>query len=117
MVTRFPAFAKALTLAILSFPRLASAQEGSGTTGADVLAWTEAQQDSFFQISVAMVGIVATQVDGREHIADCINGWYGGGDASQPQRSARIREVMQAMPQHHPQVIVLAVIEDVCAEF
>lgn len=117
MVTRFHAAAKVMALAALSFPQFASAQESSGFTGAQVLEWAEGQQNAYFQASVTMIAIVATQVKGREHIANCIDGWYGGGDASQPQRSARILEVMQAMPQYHPQAIVLAVIEDACGDF
>lgn len=114
MVTRFRTSAKAITLAALSFPQIAAAQS---FTGADVLGWPEESQNSFFQTSVTMVGIVASQVEGHEHIAECIDNWYGGGEASLPQRVGRIREVMQAMPEYHPQIIILAVIEDACGEF
>lgn len=117
MIARFRIAAKAAALAALSFPQLAVAAEGECFTGADVLAWSEAQQDSYFQASVTMIGIVATQVEGKEHIADCIDGWYGGGDASQPKRSAHIRQAMQAIPQYHPQATILAVITQECGEF
>lgn len=86
-------------------------------TSAHVLNWSDEQQDGYFQASVTMIGIVATQVKGREHIADCIDGWFGGGDASQPKRSARIRDVMKGLPDYHPQAVILAVIEKECGEF
>lgn len=89
----------------------------NGFTSADVLKWSEAEQDSFFQTSVTMIGIVATQTGEHTHIAECIDGWYGGGDASQPQRSERILEVMQSLPEYHPQAVILVVIEKECGKF
>lgn len=117
MIARFPAATKAAVLLALSFPQLTAAAEGGGFTGADVLAWPEADQEGYFQASVTMIGIVATQVEGKEHIADCIDGWYGGGEQALPKRAARIRQAMQALPQYHPQATILAVIVQECGEF
>ena len=114
MIAFKTAAANAVLAAALGFPQLVSAD---GFTGADVLGWSQEAQDSFFQTSVTMIGIVATRRPDTAHIAECIDGWYGGGDASQPQRSARIREVMQGLPQYHPQAVILAVIEKECGEF
>lgn len=86
-------------------------------TSKDVLAWSGTAQDSFFQTSVTMIAIVATQTGQHDHIAQCIDTWYGGGPESQPQRSARLREVMENLPNHHPQAVILAVIEKECGEF
>ncbi|MDX8347373.1 hypothetical protein SLH49_05175 [Cognatiyoonia sp. IB215446] len=86
-------------------------------TSADVLAWEEGAQDSYFQTSVMMIAIVATQTGEHGHIAECIDDWFGGGDGSQPERSARIREVMEGLPDYHPQALILAVIEKECGEF
>lgn len=117
MVTRFRLLTKAMALVALGFPQVVAGQENGGFTGADVLKWTEAQQSNYFQTSVTMIGIVATQVEGREHIANCIDGWYGGGEQALPKRAARIRQVMEAMPQYHPQATILAVIAQECGEF
>ncbi|MEE4538269.1 MAG: hypothetical protein V2J51_07240 [Erythrobacter sp.] len=102
-----------LTL-LLTCPQVSA---GQGFTAADVLKWTEDQQDSYFQTSVTMIGIVATQVEGREHIAECIDSWHGGGNQSQPARSAEIREGMEALPEHHPQAVILAVVQKECGAF
>ena len=88
-----------------------------GFTSADVLGWSAESQDSYFQTSVTMIAIVATQTGRHDEIAACIDGWYGGGDASQPQRSARIRSVMEGLPDYHPQAVILAVIEKECGDF
>jgi hypothetical protein len=114
MIAGFRSTAKALTLAALTFPQLAVADE---FTGADVLAWTEAQQDSYFQTSVTMIGIVATQVAGREQIANCIDGWYWKGEGADPEKNASIREAMQRFPETYPQALILAVVEKACGQF
>jgi len=99
---------KAILAACLICPQTSYAEKFNS---ADVLEWSEEAQDSFFQTSVTMIGIVATQTGEHGHIAECIDGWYGGGDESQPKRSARIRDVMQGLPEYHPQAVVLAVIK------
>ncbi|MBO9401424.1 hypothetical protein [Shimia sp. R9_3] len=99
-------------LAFLPQPSLAD-----GFTSADVLEWSEKQQDGYFQSSVTMIGIVATQVEGKEHIARCIDAWHGGGNDSQSARSAQIREVMKGLSNYHPQAVILAVVEKECGDF
>ena len=83
----------------------------------NVLEWSEESQDSYFQTSVTMIAIVATQTGQHDHIAECIDQWFGGGDASQPKRSGRIREVLSNLPNYHPQALFLAVIEKECGDF
>lgn len=117
MIARFPAATQAAVLAALSFPQLTAAAEGEGFTSAAVLAWSEAQQDSYFQTSITMIGIVATQVEGREQIASCIDSWYWKGDSSDPEKNALIREAMQRFPDLYPQAMVLAVVEQACGKF
>lgn len=95
----------------------AAAASADGFTGADVLEWDEEHQKGYFQTSVTMIGIVATQVDGREHIANCIDAWHGGPVEGAEMRAARIREVMQGIPEYHPQTVILAVIEKECGKF
>lgn len=114
MIAKKTLYAK---LALACFALCPQAVLAQGFTSKDVLAWSVPAQDSFFQTSVTMIGIVATQTGQHNHIADCIDTWYGGGPASQPQRSARLRDVMQALPDHHPQAVILAVIEKECGEF
>lgn len=114
MITHKALLLNAFVLVLTSFPQISAAD---GFTSADVLEWSEENQNGFFQASVTMIGIVATQTGEHDHIAECIDSWYGGGDESQPQRSARILEVLESLPEYHPQAIILAVIEKECGEF
>lgn len=82
-----------------------------------MLEWSEHEQESYFQSSVMMIAIVATQTGEHTHIAECIDGWMGGGDQSVPKRAERIRNVMETIPQYHPQAVILAVIEEACGDF
>jgi hypothetical protein len=95
----------------------AAAASADGFTSADVLKWSEESQNSFFQSSVNMIGLVATQIEGRDHIAECIDSWFGGAVVGAEQRAARIREVMQGIPEYHPQAVILAVVEKECGDF
>lgn len=114
MITIKRLFTKGILAALAFYPQVLSA---GGFTSADVLNWDKEAQDSYFQTSVTMIAIVATQTGEHDAIAKCIDGWYGGGDASQPQRSARIRSVMEGLPNYHPQALILAVIEKECGDF
>lgn len=114
MITLKGSLTKAACVLALSFPQALLAE---GFTAGDVLEWGTSSQDSYFQTSVMMIAIVATQTGQHDHIAECIDGWYGGGDASQPKRSARILSVMESLPDYHPQALILAVIEKECGKF
>ncbi|WP_300016411.1 hypothetical protein [uncultured Roseobacter sp.] len=114
MINVLKASGKAFLAVCLVCPQQSFAD---GFTSADVLEWSADKQDGYFQASVTMIGIVATQTGEHGHIAECIDAWFGGGDASQPQRSARILEVMRGLPDFHPQAVILAVIEKECGDF
>lgn len=114
MISKKQIGCKAIAALVAFYPQTSFAES---FTSATVLEWSESDQDGYFQTSVTMIGIVATQTGKHGHIAECIDNWYGGGDASQPQRSDRIREVMRALPDYHPQAVILAVIEKECGEF
>lgn len=110
MIARNWIAANAAALAFLTCPQLLSAD---GFTSAQVLEWGESSQNALFQNSITMAGIVATQV--RPDIARCIDGWYSAGQIEQ--RQAQIRDALQLYPDHHPQAIILAVIEKACGQF
>ena len=84
-------------------------------TSADVLSWNEEDQNILFLNSILMVGIVATQTDESGRTARCIDDWYS--DDAIPERQDYIRSVLERFPDHHPQVMILAVIEKECGEF
>lgn len=106
-----------LVTTLIATLALALPASAESFTSADVLEWDEEQQAGYFQTSVTMIGIVATQVDGSEHIANCIDAWFGGPVEGAEKRAARIREVMQGIPEYHPQAVILAVIEKECGKF
>jgi len=113
MITRKLFIAKAFVLALASFPQFSDAQTFTGET---VLTWSEESQNSLFQTSIVMANIVATQTGSHDHMVECINEWYGT-EALQAQRHDHIRSVIEDYPEHHPQAIILAVIERACGQF
>lgn len=104
--------AKLLFAASLFYPQLSSA---NGFTSADVLQWSHRSQEAMFQTSVTMIGIVATQTGNHGHIARCIDQWTANG--TEAARNDRIRDAMRRFPQHHPQAIILALVEKECGAF
>ena len=114
MITLKGSLTKAVVALGLTFPQTVLSEE---FTAADVLEWSEESQDSYFQTSVTMIAIVATQTGQHDQIAESNDQWYGGGDASHPKRTGRIREDMSNLPSYHPQALILAVIEKECGDF
>ena len=114
MITPKALIANAALMFAASFPQLVSAES---FTAADVLEWSEGQQNGYFQTSVTMIAIVATRMERNAHIAECIDRWHGGGEESLPARAAQIREVMEGLTEYHPQVVILAVIQKECGKF
>lgn len=112
MIARFRTATKAAALLALSFPQLAAADT---FTSATVLEWPEAQQNALFQTSITMAGIVATRRDDTRHIARCVDDWYA--EDVLTQRQSEIRDAMTQHPQHHPQAIIVALIEKNCGFF
>lgn len=112
MIARFRSPTKVAVLLVLSFPQLAAAE---GFTSADLLAWPETEQASYFSISVGMVGIVAMQTGRHDDAVTCINNWYWpGGTQEHGSQNETIRTVMRSLPDAHPQAIIMAVIEREC---
>lgn len=101
-------------LALASYPHLSLADS---FTSADVLEWAEDSQDNYFQTSVTMIGVVATQTGAHGHIATCIDDWYWQGNVANPEHNDAIRAAMQRFPDLYPQAIVLAVVEKQCGKF
>ena len=88
-----------------------------GFTSADVLAWSEEGQNSYFNTSISMIGILATRTGSHGEIATCLNTWYWNDEGSDPAKNALIRNVMKNLPDHHPQAVILAVVEKYCGSF
>lgn len=102
-------------LATLAFcPQVSTA---GGFTGSELLEWSVAEQDSYFQTSIGMVAVVGTQTNFPKDIVECLNQWYWPNGALDPNRNSEIREALTRFPKAHPQAIVLAVIERECGSF
>lgn len=86
-------------------------------TSATVLEWDRTSQNALFQNSVTMIGIVATQTGQHGEIAECINEWYWEDGEVSPARNEQLRDTLALYPEHHPQVIVLAVVQKACGSF
>lgn len=114
MINVLKASSKAFLAACLIFPQLSFAAD---FTSADVLEWSEASQDSYFNTSVGMIAILATQTGSHGHIADCLNDWYWTEDGNDPEKNELIRDVMAGLKDYHPQAVIIAVVEKHCGSF
>lgn len=84
-----------------------------GYTSADLLERPIEAQNAHIQVSVMMIGVVATQI--RPDIAHCVNDWYGGDQMGQ--RNEFIRSVMREHSDFHPAGVILAVVQRQCGHF
>ena len=112
MIARFRTLTKAAVLLALSFPQFAAADT---FTSATVLGWSEEQQLSLLRSSVTMIALIAMQRDDTNHIARCIDTWFEEG-----QMQAKLdgfRDAMTRYPDHHPQGIIMVLVEKECGKF
>lgn len=86
----------------------------AGTTTADFLKWEHKAQVSFFQITISMLGTVATQV--RPEMASCIDDWYFKNEATQKERHAEILTIMPSYAEFDPTAFMLGYVESICGE-
>ena len=83
-----------------------------GFTAEKFLQFTKAEQASYFQTSVTMAGVIATQT--RKDLARCIDDWYFGSSETTKKRNASMMELMKKYPKHHPSGIIAAAINKAC---
>lgn len=83
-------------------------------TAADVLGWAQASQDSFFEASVSMAAVLASQ--DKNPAAACINDWYFKDRSAIRTANNEIREVMREYSEHYPGIVIVAVIERECGD-
>ncbi|UWQ73602.1 hypothetical protein [Leisingera sp. M658] len=114
MIARKRLFAKGILTALALCPQLSAA---NGFTSADVLQWEQSAQDSMFQTSIGMLAVVASQMDDKAQLAECIDDWYFADPSAKPARNGAIREAMEKFPDYHPQIILFAVVEKECGKF
>ncbi|MFV0513437.1 MAG: hypothetical protein ACK5MY_07380 [Jhaorihella sp.] len=113
MIARNHLIVKVFLPVLALCPQLSIAEE---FTSSDVLKWDQSSQNALFQASIVMTNIIATRTGQHDHILECINEWYGTAEL-QARRHNHIREVLANYPDHHPQGIILAVIEKACGRF
>ncbi len=83
-------------------------------TAADVLAWEEKNQDSFFETSISMAGVLAVQAENPA--GKCINDWYFKSEAATQAANDQIRAVMREYSGYYPGTVIVAVIERECGD-
>lgn len=101
--------ATAIMLGVLVFPQFSVAK---GFTGADILKWDEASQNSYFHTSLGMAGVIASQ--NRQEAARCIDEWYFSNEITQKQRNEHLLSMMRKFPKYHPQTTIFAVLTKTC---
>jgi hypothetical protein len=103
----------AILTSLLALTTQAYAQDGY--TSADLLERPVEAQNAHIQISVGMIGVVATQT--RPEIARCVDDWFFGDDAIMAERTENIRSVMREHSSFHPAGVILAVVQQACGSF
>ncbi|MEM0987349.1 MAG: hypothetical protein AAGK00_00610 [Pseudomonadota bacterium] len=83
-------------------------------TAADVLGWEETSQNSFFETSVSMAGVIAIQSENPA--GRCINDWYFKTDAGKQSANQEIRKAMTRFSDFYPASVIVAVLEKNCGE-
>lgn len=83
-----------------------------GFTTADLLERPVEAQNGHIQVSVTMIGVIASQI--RPEIARCIDDWYG---PAVNERNAYIRSIMQQHSEFHPAGVILAIVQRECGQF
>ena len=106
----FKAFIFSLFL-IFTVPQNAMA----GTTTAEFLKWDRKAQESFFDVSLTMVGFVSAQTKPR--MAECINNWYFKTKSLQSKRNENFLREMPKYKSYHPTAVLLGFIEKACGKF
>jgi len=86
----------------------------AATTTADFLKWERKAQDSFFQISISMAGVIASQV--RPEMAKCIDDWYYGDQSLESQHHTEILEIMSDYLEFKPHAVLLGYLEAICGK-
>jgi hypothetical protein len=101
-------------LGVVSVVGLCPQNSAAGTTVEDFLTWTRPAQDGFFQISISMIGTIATQV--RPEMATCIDKWYFEAPDIQNAEHNIILELMPAYSTFDPTAFMLAYVENRCGK-
>ena len=86
-----------------------------GFTAEKFLQFNKAEQASYFQISVTMAGVIATQT--RKNLARCIDIWYFESSETIEKRNTFMVSLMKKYLTHHPSGIIAAAIERACGSF
>jgi len=109
MIAKFRKTAIAAALLFAAFPQVSVAEE---FTGAQILAWEQEKQDSYFQISIIMASFIAAQKHPEQ--AKCIDKWYFEDIAA---KNNRVRESIALYSDYHPSGVIIAVLKKACGDF
>ena len=71
--------------------------------------WGKPSQELYIGASIRMAGIIMSRNSATQ--SKCIESWYQN---QKEQRHKAIRKTMKEYPSHHPQGIILAVLEKQC---
>lgn len=98
--------------ALLTVPSMGAVQ--AGTTTADFLKWERKAQESYFNNSITMIGVIAGR--NKPDIAKCLDEWYFKTNVSQRERNTEFLETMKQYADYHPSAVVLGLVEQSCGE-
>lgn len=103
------------SLFVVALLNYSQAYAFSNFTAEKFMDLDQAVQDSYFQTSVTMAGVVATKL--RPGLTDCIVEWYFESAETMLERNDFMRESMAQYPDHHPSGVIAAFIQKACGAF
>lgn len=86
-----------------------------GFTGDDFLKWDRSAQDSYFQTSLTMAAIIATETN--KPSGDCLADWYLSPDADRDSRNTELRSIIEQNAAFHPSSVIYLVLAEECGPF
>lgn len=86
-----------------------------GFKSQDVLAWAEANQSWYFEVSVTMAASIAAQ--NTKGQSKCVYDWYFQNGKRIAVRERAVREAMTQYPGYHPQAVILSLLQKACGSF
>ncbi|WP_299587635.1 hypothetical protein [uncultured Tateyamaria sp.] len=104
--------ATGLMMAVAICPQKSAADAFTGT---EFLTWQTDAQESYFQTSVTMAAIIATET--HKASSDCLADWYLSSNADRQARHFTLRGAIERNATYHPSAVIFLVLKQVCGPF
>lgn len=95
----------------VGFPQISAAE---GFTGDQFAQWSLEQQNAYIETSISMASALSGQA--APEFGACLDAWYFSEDDARGKRNAALREVISKYGTHHPSVVLVGALVNVCGK-